>query len=158
MPRRAPLERRVGRPLDGGEVVGPQLGLLVLQEVQRQAGDRDVGVGLQRRQRVRRGCGSCPSRSAAGGRRRSARDAEHLAATMRSRNVAPSRTGSRDLALSMPIDVPSPPLSLMTTVAARASRASCRDDVDVGQGGGSVQRLDGLLGDQAGGTRLHAAP
>ncbi len=44
--------------------------------------------------------------------------------TMMSRNDLPSRTGSSDLALSMPIEVPRPPLSLMITVLASAAEAS----------------------------------
>ena len=43
---------------------------------------------------------------------------------MRSRKVRPSRTGSSDLAFSIPIEVPSPPLSLMITVSAKAAAAS----------------------------------
>ncbi len=41
-----------------------------------------------------------------------------------SRKVSPGRTSSSDLARSMPIEVPSPPLSLITTVRASASRAA----------------------------------
>ena len=41
-----------------------------------------------------------------------------------SRKVNPSRTSSSDLARSSPIDVPSPPLSLITTVDASASAAT----------------------------------
>ena len=41
---------------------------------------------------------------------------------MRSRNVRPPRTRTSDLARSMPIDVPSPPLSLRTAVTASARR------------------------------------
>ncbi len=43
---------------------------------------------------------------------------------MMSRNESPRRTHSSDLARSMPIEVPSPPLSLMTTVPAIAAAAS----------------------------------
>ena len=49
---RTPLERRIVRPLDGGQGVGVELGLLRLQEVQREAVDGEVGVLLQRGQGV----------------------------------------------------------------------------------------------------------
>ena len=55
MPGRTPLHRRVARPADRGEVVDPQLGLLVLQELQRQPLDREVVVAGQRGQGVGRG-------------------------------------------------------------------------------------------------------
>ncbi len=41
-----------------------------------------------------------------------------------STKLSPSRTSSSDLARSMPIDVPRPPLSLITAVPAIASRAT----------------------------------
>ena len=41
-----------------------------------------------------------------------------------SRNDSPRRTHSSDLARSMPIEVPSPPLSLITAVVRTASAAS----------------------------------
>ena len=43
--------------------------------------------------------------------------------TMMSRKVSPPRTSSSDFARSMPIDVPRPPLSLITAVRPIASRA-----------------------------------
>ncbi len=43
---------------------------------------------------------------------------------MMSRNDSPRRTHSSDLARSMPIEVPSPPLSLITTVPRIAAAAS----------------------------------
>ncbi len=49
----------------------------------------------------------------------------------------PSRTGSRDLARSIPIDVPSPPLSLMSTVRPRASRAASGSTTTSARAGGS---------------------
>ena len=42
-----------------------------------------------------------------------------------SRNDNPRRTHSNDLARSMPIEVPRPPLSLMTAVVRIASAATC---------------------------------
>ena len=55
VPGRAPLHRRVPRPADRRQVLGAQLGLLVLQELQRQPLHRQVVVACQRRQRVRGG-------------------------------------------------------------------------------------------------------
>ena len=52
---------------------------------------------------------------------------------MMSRKDSPSRTGSSDLARSIPIDVPSPPLSLMTTVW-RSPRRRPRRHLDVLEG------------------------
>ena len=52
MPRRAPLEVRVRRPLHRGEVVGAQLRLLRLHHVEREAVDGQVGVRGERRQAV----------------------------------------------------------------------------------------------------------
>ena len=52
-----------------------------------------------------------------------------------SRKVSPSRTGSSDFALSIPIPVPSPPLSLITTVwssAARSASASALRSASLG--------------------------
>ncbi len=49
---RAPLQRRVGRPLGRRQVLGQQLRLLVLDEVQRQALDGQLRVLLQRGQGV----------------------------------------------------------------------------------------------------------
>ena len=49
---RAPLEVGVLRPADRREVLGEELGLLVLQELQRQALDRQVVVARQRRHGV----------------------------------------------------------------------------------------------------------
>ena len=58
---------------------------------------------------------------------------------MMSRNDRPRRTHSRDLARSMPIEVPRPPLSLITTVVRIASEAvssgtstSARDSISIG--------------------------
>ena len=50
--RRAPLEIGVLGPADRGEVLGQELGLLVLQELQRQARDREVVVAGDGRHRV----------------------------------------------------------------------------------------------------------
>ena len=69
---------------------------------------------------------------------------------MMSRKLRPGRTSSSDLALSMPIEVPSPPLSFTTAVAASASLGRLRIGVQVGQSG---QFLDGFqirLGQQTG--------
>ena len=52
MPGRTPLHRRVARPADRREVVDPQLGLLALQELQRQPLDGEVVVAGQRGQGV----------------------------------------------------------------------------------------------------------
>lgn len=49
--------------------------------------------------------------------------AESTWVAMMSRKDLPSRTSSSDLARSRPIEVPSPPLSLMMTVLSRASAA-----------------------------------
>ena len=46
------LELGVGGPVDGGEVVGEQLGLAVLEEVEREAGDGEVVVGGECGERV----------------------------------------------------------------------------------------------------------
>ena len=60
--------------------------------------------------------------------------------------VRPGRTSSSDFALSMPIEVPSPPLSLTTAVAAMASLAAC----------GSVSR-SASLGSSSIGSRSGSA-
>ena len=52
VPRRRPLECGVGGPLDRLEVVGAQLRHLALDEVERQVVDRQLGVALERRERV----------------------------------------------------------------------------------------------------------
>ena len=49
--------------------------------------------------------------------------AARTCSTIRSRNVWSPRTGSSDLAFSIPMDVPSPPLSLMIAVRPSASAA-----------------------------------
>ena len=72
---------------------------------------------------------------------------------MMSRNDRPLRTQSSDLARSMPIEVPSPPLSLMTAVARTASAAHVVVDLDVVEVW-HVDRLDARLGDHAGLTVL----
>ena len=59
VPGRTPLQRRVARPADRREVVDQQLGLLVLQELQRQPVDGEVVVAGQRGQGVGARCGSC---------------------------------------------------------------------------------------------------
>ena len=66
-----------------------------------------------------------------------------------SRNDSPRRTQSSDLARSMPIEVPSPPLSLITAVVRIASAAASSRDLDVGQRL-HVERLDRGLGDHPG--------
>ena len=43
----APFQTRIGRPLDRGKVGHPELRLTILQEVQRQALHRKVGVACQ---------------------------------------------------------------------------------------------------------------
>ena len=43
----APLQRRILRPLDRGQVIGPEFRFLVLQETERQVVDGKVGVTLQ---------------------------------------------------------------------------------------------------------------
>src|SRR5665811_712977 len=50
--RRAPLELRIRRPLDRCQVVGPQLRLLRLDHVEREAVDGEIRVGSQRGQTV----------------------------------------------------------------------------------------------------------
>ena len=65
---------------------------------------------------------------------------------MMSRKLRPGRTSSSDFALSMPIEVPSPPLSLTTAVAARAALAAS----------GSVVR-SASLGSSAIGSRSDSA-
>ena len=52
---------------------------------------------------------------------------------MMSRKLSPRRTHSSDLARSMPIDVPRPPLSLMTAVLPMASARDVVGHVDVGE-------------------------
>ena len=52
MAGRAPLERRVCRPLDGRQVVGAELRLLILDEADRQALDGQLGVLRQGGHRV----------------------------------------------------------------------------------------------------------
>ena len=59
VPRRAPLQVGVLLPLDRGQVVGAELGLLVLQEVQRQVVDGQVGVAREHGEGVVARCGSC---------------------------------------------------------------------------------------------------
>ncbi len=55
-----------------------------------------------------------------------------------SRKDFPSRTGNNDFALSIPIDVPNPPLSFSITVASRASRAAASSNSTSASWGGSV--------------------
>ena len=56
---RAPLEVGVPRPADRREVLEQELGLLVLEELQRQPLDRQVLVARERRPWCRPRCGSC---------------------------------------------------------------------------------------------------
>ena len=49
----------------------------------------------------------------------------------------PSRTGSRDFARSIPMEVPRPPLSLIRTVLASASRACPGSTTTSARAGGS---------------------
>ena len=72
-----------------------------------------------------------------------------------SRNDQPLRTQSRDFARSMPIDVPRPPLSLMTAVAPQRRGRGLVVDLDVGERL-HVERLDGRLGDHARSRRARA--
>ena len=65
--------------------------------------------------------------------------AARTCATIRSRNVRPSRTGSSDLARSIPIEVPSPPLSLIITVAESAAAACSSPTVTSLSRSGSVR-------------------
>ena len=51
VPRRAPLQRRIGRPLDGHQPVDQQLGLLVLDEVERDVGRQRL-VALEHGERL----------------------------------------------------------------------------------------------------------
>ena len=60
---------------------------------------------------------------------------------MMSRNESPRRTHSSDLARSMPIDVPRPPLSLITTVVPDRLGGDVVVDLDVGEPL-HVERLD----------------
>ena len=46
----APFEVGIGRPAGGHPGVGQQFGFAALDEFQRQRADREVGVGLERRQ------------------------------------------------------------------------------------------------------------
>ena len=66
-----------------------------------------------------------------------------------SRNDSPRRTHSSDLARSMPIEVPRPPLSLMTTVVRMRVGGDLVVDLDVGERL-HVERLDRGLRDHAG--------
>ena len=60
VPGRAPLELGVLGPLDGRQVVGAQLGLAVLEEVEREAVDREVGVAPRGSPATPPGCGRSP--------------------------------------------------------------------------------------------------
>ncbi len=73
---------------------------------------------------------------------------------IRSRKVSPSRTGSSDLARSSPIEVPSPPLSLMITVPADRLPGLLLVDLHLAQQVGIGERLDLVLGDEAGAALL----
>ena len=68
---------------------------------------------------------------------------------MMSRKDSPRRTHSSDLARSMPIEVPRPPLSLITAVLADRRGGVLVGDLDVGQRR-HVDRLDRRLGDHPG--------
>ena len=148
MPRRAPLEARVGRPARRGEVVDEELGLLVLQEVQRQrprpSARRTTTAPSSVSSLVRK-----LSMNSSGSRTSCCSRSASTCRAMTSRKVSPSRTSSSDLARSRPIDVPSPPLSLMTTVRREGVRGDVVGDVDVGERL-HVERLDGALGHHAG--------
>ena len=69
---------------------------------------------------------------------------------MMSRKLLPGRTSSSDFALSMPIEVPSPPFSLTTAVAAMAALAACRVGLQVGQPGQLGHRFEVGFGEHAG--------
>ena len=68
---------------------------------------------------------------------------------MMSRKLRPRRTHSSDLARSMPIDVPRPPLSLMTAVLRIASAASS-SATSTSASDSMSSGLDRVLGDHAG--------
>ena len=69
---------------------------------------------------------------------------------MMSRKLLPGRTSSSDFALSMPIEVPSPPLSLTTAVAAMAALAASGSVVQVGEPGQLGDRFEVGLGQHPG--------
>ena len=133
-----------GRPATrpGVEVVDAQLGHLVLDEVDRQVG-RQVVVARRAPPASRRGSRS-EFISTSGSRAPLRSRRSSTCSAIRSRKLRPSLTSSSDLALVMPIDVPSPPLSLMTTAwssspARRLGPAARRvgqldDRLDVGLG------------------------
>ena len=68
---------------------------------------------------------------------------------MMSRNVSPSLTSSSDFGPVIPMLVPRPPLSLMTTVRSSASRAPSSSSGSSSASGSVVDRLDLGLGEHA---------
>ena len=61
---------------------------------------------------------------------------------MMSRKLSPSRTSSSDFARSRPIEVPSPPFSLTTTVPARPSVGVCSGRSTSASAGMSTGSID----------------
>ncbi len=129
-PGRAATRRR--------QVVGEELGLLVLDEVERDVG-LDAVVLVERVERRRRGSRRSSSAPAAAAPR-SGRAAPSTCSAITSRKVRPSLTSSSDFGPVMPMLVPRPPLSLITTAWSMTSgRVGLRQVVVLGQ---PVERLE----------------
>ena len=85
--------------------------------------DAMLRVLLERGERVLAACRRSPSARAAGARRAAERSSR-IWRTMMSRKEWPSLTSSSDFAFSIPMLVPRPPLSLITTVRSSASAST----------------------------------
>ena len=112
VPGRAPLQLGVGLPGSPGPA-SPRPAWAPCSARSPAAGRPSARGSAPARPASRRGCGSCPSAAAA--RRRST-----AWRAITSRKVSPSLTSTSDLALVMPMLVPRPPLSLITTALPRS--------------------------------------
>ena len=152
MSRRAPLELGVGLPLHGSQIVSAQLGLAVLQEVQGQAVDLDLGVPGQYLKGVLPG---------AEGVHEDQRQAHSVTTTCRQDLI--DQQVQEGLAITNRqerLGAIQPHRGAQSPVEPNEDRLTQRlaglllADLDVSQGVDLREGLDGLLGDESGGPRL----
>ena len=154
VPGRAPLKLRIGLPLHRAQIVSTELGLTVLQEVQRKAVDLDLGVPGQHLEGVLTGAEGVheDERQAhpvapAGGRDLVDQQVEEGLA------VAHRQEG---LGTVQPHGGSQPPVEPYEDRPAQRLSSRLVADLDVSQGVDLCEWLNGLLGDESCGSGLQS--
>ena len=152
VPGRAPFEIGIRLPCHRGEVVGAQLGLAVLQEVQGQTIDLDAGVLGERRERVPTGAEGVHEDQRQSDSVEPARR-HHLVDQQVEERLAVAH-GQQRLGPVHPHGGAQTPVELDQNGARQRLAGVVLPDFDILDGVDPREGLDGVLGDQTGGPIL----